>query len=166
VSKPRKIRRAFVEYQPNLNNPVAPVRLGILAEETTGGEHTFVIVGREPKDDFPGLDELWGPFRTIVTEWVGVMGKSLREHVEEISNDSFALDELAKHWNSNVYIVTPELKEVRTAISLMTYATRWWEQSSAGPTRTRRGTGTKADRKPHGSKYWRARTNSVVESRV
>jgi len=168
MAKVRKIRRAFVEYQPNLRKPVTPVRLGILAEEITGAEHVFVIVGREPKGDLPELQELWGPFRTVVTEWAGVMNRSLREHVTNISSDTFALDALSERWHSNVYIVTPETKEVGSSNSLMAYATRWWQHSLGEPAvRRSRGTRARPAKKSRDRQnLWISIASSVAEARV
>lgn len=135
MSTRRVIRWAQVEYQPNLQFPAEPVPLGVVVEELRGSGRQLIIVGREPRCAVPGLqlDEAWGPFRDVVTAWVEVFSKSVREFIEETQPQHYALDELARRWKSNVYLKQPESTVVHTSITLDTYARRWYEEYVGDP---------------------------------
>ncbi len=136
MASPRRIKYAFVEYQPNLQIPAEPVRLGILVEEIRGNVRELVLIGREPKGPIPGLelDDAWGPFLTLVTQWVEVMSTSVREFADEMGPDIYLVDELARRWNSNLYITQPEIRQVTGAkTSVDFYATRWYAANVEDP---------------------------------
>ena len=49
-TKVRRARWAGVEFQPDLKNPVKPVRLGaVLYELSPSGERSIVVIGRVPR---------------------------------------------------------------------------------------------------------------------
>ena len=136
MASQRRIKCAFVEYQPNLQVPAEPVRLGILVEEIRGNVRELVLIGREPKGPVPGLDleDAWGPFLTLVTQWVEVLSTSLREFADQMGPGGYLVDELARRWSSNLYITQPEVKQVTGAkTSVDSYATRWYAANVEDP---------------------------------
>jgi hypothetical protein len=125
----REIRRAYVAYQPNLQQPQTPIPLGILAEEFHDGTGTIAIVGRVPTGSVPGLnlDHLWGPFRSSVTDWMRTIDKNIDQVIAEMPEGSFAVDALARQWTKNLYILQPEVVTVKSnRVPLIEYATRWF----------------------------------------
>ena len=122
----RSVRWAEVEYQPNLVIPTQPVPLGIVAEEFTKDERVLIFLGRVPKGGTPDPDlqfeEAWGPFRDVLAQWTETFSKNVREFVDEIAPDDYALDELAQRWKWNVYIKEP--KTASSSASLDSFAKR------------------------------------------
>jgi len=106
MSKARPIRWAKVEYQPNLRKAVKPVPLGIVAEVIDKDLRKIFLIGREPIGDVRGLqlENTWGPFRGVVSEWAENFAKTTREFVDELEQTQYALDELAQRWRWNVYL--------------------------------------------------------------
>jgi hypothetical protein len=164
---PRSVRWARVEYQPNLEIPVDPVPLGVIVEELhTGGRH-LVILGREPRGPIAGLqlESAWGPFREVVTEWVESLSKSLREFIDDLRPDEYAIDELARRWRWNVYLRQPETKPVLSSIyTLDHYGRRWYGEyvgipfPPPSPTRSPRAARLK-------QRSWLARSN-LLQARL
>lgn len=129
MHKGRIVRRAYVEYQPNLQHPQEPIPFGVLAEENSNHERRVVIVGREPKSSVPGLslDNLWGPFRASITDWIEILDRNVVAALAEIPDSESLVDQLAMQWNANVYIRQPETMELASQRdSLMRYAKRWY----------------------------------------
>ncbi len=131
----RVIRWARVEYQPNLQTPVEPIPFGVVVEEIRRHARSLIILGREPRGPIPGLEleNSWGPFREVVTEWVEAFSKSLREFVDQIQVDEYALDELARRWSYNVYLKQPESRTVDSLVALDAYARRWYGEYVGDP---------------------------------
>jgi hypothetical protein len=132
----RKLRWAQVEYQPNLQVVADPVPLGVVVEELRSGGRHLVIIGREPRRAIPGLqlEDAWGPFLDVVTNWVETFGKSAREFIDQVQPQEYALDELAKRWRWNVYLREPQSRAVNsTVVALDEYARRWYEEYVGDP---------------------------------
>jgi hypothetical protein len=157
MEKPRSLRWARVEYQPNLENPVKPVALGIVAEELrrrgNSVERYLIVLGREPKGNVSGLqlEDTWGPFRKVVTEWMEAFSKTAREVVEAAPADEHSLDELARRWSWNVYLREPEsYDELGATVSIDQYALRFYEEYIGDPfvlpPSSRRSAPSKAER--------------------
>jgi hypothetical protein len=138
----REIRVAQVEYQPNLHHPVQPIPLGVVVEELRGSTRQFVIFGRQPRGDVPGLqlENTWGPFRNVVTGWGELMLKNVRELLGPTDTHGPFLDKLAQQWNLNVYLRQPQVKVVRSSTAeLRMFAERWFAQyANSQPSRLRR----------------------------
>jgi len=126
----RKIRVARVEYQPDLHQPAQPIPLGVILEELRGGTWQFVIFGRQPRNDAPGLqlENTCGPFRNVVTGWSDLMLKNARELMAPTDAKGPLLDQLAQRWNLNVYLRKPETKLVSPAADLAACANQWFEE--------------------------------------
>ena len=156
----RAIRWAQIEYQPNLQTPETPVPLGVIGEEITGRVRTLVVFGREPNGPMEGLflEATWGPFEKAVTQWMEAFWKSLNEFGPELKPEDYALDELARRWNLNVYVREPETKTVQTNISLDKYVRRWYESYV--------GVAFPMPRKRMGKRQrpWIAKTNAVLQA--
>jgi hypothetical protein len=96
----RTIRIARVEYQPNQQQPVSPVPLGVVVEEILESRRHVIIVGCEPGGAVPGLqlEDAWGPFKTIVTEWVQVLARTLREGFDSVTLPDYTIDKVGSRW--------------------------------------------------------------------
>ena len=121
MSEPRRVVRwAQIEYQPNLEHPTKPIPLGIVVEEKHGGRRKVILLGRS----FTGseralqLEDSWGPFREIVTNWFEVFSKSIAELMNKTARTAFVGDDLAQQWHSNVYVKEPENKTAALSLSL------------------------------------------------
>lgn len=133
MSTLRHIRWAEVEYQPNLRRPAKPVPLGIVAEVIDNNWRMFFLLGREPIGNVRGLqlEEAWGPFRAVVTQWGENFAKSLREFVDELDPTEYALDELAQRWRWNVYLGEPTSSQ--STLALDAFAKRRYREYVGDP---------------------------------
>jgi len=128
-----KIRWAQVEYQPNLQHPVAPIRLGVIVEAIHGRRREVVLIGRAPKGPMPEfqVEDAWGPFRELVTNWFETVWKSAVGLMHEVEGNAFAVDRLATMWASNLYLKEPQTSSVAVTANLLTVA-RYRYQSFVG----------------------------------
>jgi hypothetical protein len=167
MAKNRTIRRGFVEYQPNLQIPVAPVPLGIFLEEWCDNSREVVIVGRAPirSGATVNIDHLWGAFRTEITDWIQILDRRVTTSFSEVAEDVYVVDYLAQCWRSNLYIREPESIEVKGRfVPLMQYATRWYEQYVGEPFQRHEAKPKGARRKPKAQNgSWRKRALSMPE---
>src|SRR5258708_25845100 len=119
-----KIRWAQVEYQPNLQHPVTPIPLGVIVEAIHGRTREVVLIGREPKGPMPELqiENTWGPFREVVTNWFETVWKSTVGLMNQIEGNNLVVDRLAGMWTSNLYLKDPQSSSVSASRNLLTIA--------------------------------------------
>jgi hypothetical protein len=143
----RTVRWAEVEYQPNLHKAAKPVPLGIIAEELNDGR-LLIIVGREPIGAPRGLqlEDSWGPFRSVVGQWVENFSKDIRGFIDQIEPEQYALDELAKRWNWNVYVKKPV--SAQSTMSLEQFVRRRYKAYVGSPSLGSSETQPRRRRKP------------------
>jgi hypothetical protein len=120
----RVIRWAKVEYQPNLERPVAPVPLGVVVEETGPQWRHILILGREPRRAVPELqiEDAWGPFLQTVTGWVEAVAKSMRDSLNEATPQQSVVDLIAHKWRGNLYLQQPDNNKAVESVLLETVA--------------------------------------------
>src|SRR2546425_12640377 len=119
-----RIRWAQVEYQPNLQRPAAPIPLGVIVEAVHGRRREVVLIGREPKGPVPEfqVENSWGPFREIVTNWFEAVWKSAVGLMNEAADNAFVVDQLPSLWTSNLYLKEPQSLDVAASRNLLTVA--------------------------------------------
>lgn len=124
MSTSRSIRWAQVEYQPNLQKPAKPVPLGIVTEVIDNDWRTLLFLGRQPIGNVPGLqlEEAWGPFGVVVSQWAENFARSIHEFIGEVKPTQYVLDELAQRWKWNLYLRQPTTSQ--STMPLVVFATR------------------------------------------
>jgi len=164
MPKTRTIRRAYVEYQPDLQTPRDPIPLGVIVEELGDGQ--LVVVGREPKGSLEtlNLEHLWGPFRTALTDWMEVVDKNLDEAIAARPEGS-VLDVIAQQWTKNIYLRQPENVEITSPSKpLMQYATEWYKRHVGEPFPTQAHAAAPRPRARRATRQpipWKKRLNEV-----
>jgi hypothetical protein len=126
-----KIRSAHVEYQPDLQHPVEPIRLGVILEVGTGTRRDLILIGRQPKEPLPEfqLDTSWGPFRDIVTNWFDTVWRSLMTIAKDHPGTPSIVDALGTTWGTgNLYLTEPRSSQVAPTSNLLTVARRRYEK--------------------------------------
>jgi hypothetical protein len=171
MPKVRIIRRSYVEYQPSLKQPRDPIPLGVVVEELCDGEGHLVVLGREPKGSLAALtlDNLWGPFRSSLTDWIEILEKNLEQASSERAPGAFTVDRLAQEWSKNIYLTEPESVEVGSKDTpLMQLASRWYQRYVGEPfqtqTRLRRRASRTRTRPQYAVPYWRKRSSDIPEA--
>jgi len=104
VKGARSIMWAGVEFQPNLQKPRKPIRLGVILVESVGDTFNVATFGRMPlltrlPDEFQGLGQIT---LNAVADWVSSM---TREATNSEEGDVF--DDLASRWKWNLFITKP-----------------------------------------------------------
>jgi len=129
-----KVRWAEIEYQPNLQHPVAPIPLGVIVEAVRGRTREVVLIGRQPKGPVPEfqVEDAWGPFRELVTNWFETVWKATVGLMNDVEGNGVVVDDLARMWTSNLYIKEPQSSSVPASRNLLTVA-RHRFQSMGGP---------------------------------
>jgi hypothetical protein len=99
----RTIQWAGVEFQPNLQKPVKPIRLGAVLVETKPRSQStsFAVIGRMPFIDSrpPGFKDVGEVTMNIAARWVDSMFKDMIDLDRE---DVF--EKLAQRWRWNLYL--------------------------------------------------------------
>lgn len=119
-----QVRCAFVEYQPNLEQPAEPVRLGVIVEHIGEDISIIGIIGRVPIGEPPELqlEGAWGPFREVATGWQEAIFKTVRESIGKAEPGDSVLDLVAQQWRWNLYVTEPETETKPSDIPLEDYA--------------------------------------------
>ena len=114
-AKSRHVLWAGVEFQPDLKNPIKPVRLGAaLYELGPSGWRSFVVIGRVPlQDPRPAEFEGASPMiMSLAANWVDAMVKDIME-----ADTADPLAHLASRWRWNLYVIDPaKLKVARGSL--------------------------------------------------
>jgi hypothetical protein len=126
-----------VEFQPDLQNPTAPVKLGcVLYEQSPTGQHSLVIIGRMPRPTNrpPEFQHVSDMTMELAADWVEAMAKDIME-----GKPADPIAHLASRWHWNLYVVEPEATIIGDRENLTEAAARLYEAFVGEPTRERAG---------------------------
>jgi hypothetical protein len=130
-----------------------------------------VVLGREPKGSLAplNLDNLWGPFRSSLTDWIEILERNLERVMAERAPGAFTVDRLAQEWSKNIYLTEPESVQIAARDApLMQLASRWYRLYVGEPFQTqarrRRASPKAKTRLQHAVPYWRKRSSDIPES--
>jgi hypothetical protein len=121
VNTRRTVRWAGVDFQPNLRQPVKPIRLGVVLIESKprAKSITFAVIGRMPiieslPPEFADVGEIT---LHIAAHWVDSMFKDMRE-----AGDENPFEKLAERWKWNLYLRDVKRRNVdhRNSFDLVT----------------------------------------------
>jgi len=103
----RHIRWAGVEFQPDLQEPKKPVRLGIvLLSLDSSGENSLLILGRKPLLDPrpPEFHNVSPITLELAASWVESMTKDILEAETDVTDPFIRLND---RWRWNLYLMQP-----------------------------------------------------------
>lgn len=126
--KRREVRWARVEYQPDLQNPVKPIPLGVIVAENFPGSRTIgvVVMGRQITDPGKPPAELRDAGElgfALLSGWVSNVARDILE-----APDPDFFPALHARWRWNLYVVEAEIHQAAAGISLLGLARRLYTQ--------------------------------------
>jgi len=129
LKKPRIIKWASVEFQPDLKKLIRPVKLGAVLVEERGASVSVLVIGRIPLfDSRPAEFQATGEITMkIAANWVDSMSKDIRE-----TTDGDIFGRLAQRWRWNLYITRPKtMRAVQGTLEVV--AKRLYERLTGQP---------------------------------
>jgi hypothetical protein len=131
---------AGIEFQPDLQKPRKPVRLGVLSLTTSGDS---VLLGRQPILDNrpPEFNDVSSVSLELAANWIDSMWKDILE-----SDKENAFSRLNERWRWNLYVRPIRVTNAAEEGDLLTLAKQTYERFVGEPFRLRM---RRAQRRPH-----------------
>ena len=79
----------------------------MIVEDGSADNRRVFLVGRRSLDGLD-LEDLWGPFRSVVSNWFEELSRNIDALMKTANPRASVIDELARQWHLNLYVREPE----------------------------------------------------------